>query len=302
MLENKGMVFNIQKFSLHDGPGIRTVIFLKGCPLRCPWCSNPESLSKKVQITWNKHACINCNACIKACPENAISSVHGNIIIDEDQCTGCLLCTQICPTGALAYEGTLYSINEIMSEVLKDQPFYEESGGGLTLSGGEVLQQASFATELLKEAKKHHIHTAAETTCYCNHDDFMPFIKHLDLLLCDIKHYDSDTHEKIVGVPLNQILDNIRFAVSQKKDIIARIPVIPDFNYSIEDAEHFCTLLESLKIRNVNLLPYHNYGENKYALLNKPYAMAGYDPIHKDDPKYIEYVNIFKHHGFVVSS
>jgi pyruvate formate lyase activating enzyme len=283
MFESKGMVFNIQKFSLHDGPGIRTVIFLKGCPLRCPWCSNPESLSKKVQITWNKHTCISCNACIKACPESAITSIHGDIVIDEDLCTGCLLCTQICPTNSLAYEGAPYSIDEIMNEVLKDKPFYDESGGGITLSGGEVLQQAPFATELLKEAKKHHIHTAAETTCYCD-------------------HYDSDKHEKIVGVPLDQILDNIRFAVSQKKDIIARIPVIPDFNFSIDDAEHFCTLLKSLEVRNVNLLPYHNYGENKYALLNKPYAMAGYDSIHKNDPKYIEYVNVFKHHGFVVSS
>ncbi|VDN48286.1 Glycyl-radical enzyme activating protein [Petrocella atlantisensis] len=301
MQESKGMVFNIQKFSLHDGPGIRTVIFFKGCPLHCPWCSNPESLSKNVQITWNKNTCTGCHDCIRACPEKAIKSVDENIVIDEDLCTGCLLCTQICPTNSLGFEGKLYSIDGIMKEVLKDTPFYEESGGGITLSGGEVLLQANFATKLLKTAKKHHIHTAAETTCYTDQDTFNNFIQYLDLLLCDIKHYDSDKHEKIVGVPLNNILDNIRLAVSQKKEIIARIPVIPDFNYSIDDAEHFCMLLKSLKIRNVNLLPYHNYGENKYALLNKPYPMAGYDPIHKDDPEYIDYVNVFKHHGFVVS-
>ncbi len=300
MHKNNGMIFNIQKYSLHDGPGIRTVVFLKGCPLHCPWCSNPESQSIKVQITWNKEKCTHCNTCVTSCPENAIQSLNNSIVIDETLCTGCLLCTQVCPTNALSFEGELRSVDEIMVEVIKDIPFYEESGGGMTLSGGEVLQQASFATQLLKEAKKHHIHTAAETTCYCDKDAFSHFIKHLDLLLCDIKHYDSNKHQDVIGAPLEQILENIRYAVEQGLEVVARIPVIPDFNYSLDDAEKFCQLLTSLGITKVSLLPFHNYGENKYALLNMPYTMSEYNSIDKNDNQFIQYIQVFKDRGLII--
>lgn len=300
MEDINGLIFNIQKFSLHDGPGIRTVVFLKGCPFNCPWCSNPESLSGKIQITWNQHTCSHCNTCIDSCPQKAISTTHNRIIIDDDLCNGCLLCTQNCPTKALNHEGDIRNVSQVMHEVAKDKLFYEESGGGLTLSGGEVLQQADFAIELLKAAKSLGIHTAVETTSSTDIDTFKRFIEPLDLLLCDIKHYDSEKLEQTTGISLEIILANIKYALSINKNIIVRIPVIPGFNYSLPDAEKFSELLNSLGIQNISLLPYHNYGENKYTFLNKTYSMSGASSINKNDSAYIAYTNIFKKHRLTI--
>lgn len=302
---NKGIIFNIQKYSIHDGPGIRTTVFLKGCPLHCPWCSNPESQNGNIQITWDEKKCTHCKKCILVCPTSALSTViKGSkeiISIDDEACIGCLKCTHECPAGSLSYEGKFKEVDEIIKEVMKDKVFYEESGGGMTLSGGEVLAQADFAIKLLEKAHENGINTACETTCYSDFDTFTRFIKNVDLLLCDIKHYDSKKHKEVVGVPLEKIQKNIKYAVDSGIEVIGRIPVIPGFNFSLEDAKELSDTLIRLGIIKVNLLPYHNFGENKYKLLNKTYLMKEVNALQKDDPELLEFASIFKAKGVDVS-
>lgn len=302
---DKGLIFNIQRFSIHDGPGIRTTVFLKGCPLHCPWCSNPESQSGNIQITWDEKKCTHCHKCISPCPTSALKAVINEdkeiITVNEQGCVGCLKCTHDCPQGALSYEGEFKTVDEIMKEVMKDKDFYEESAGGMTLSGGEVLQQADFAIELLKKAHENGLHTTSETTCYADSETFARFIENLDLLLCDIKHYHSKKHEEVVGVPLEQIHKNIKFAVDSGLEVIGRIPTIPGFNFSNEDAKGLAKTLIHLGIKKVNLLPFHTFGENKYKLLNKPYSMSDVDSLKKDDPRFLEFASIFTDYGLDVS-
>lgn len=243
MNEKKANIFNIQKFSIHDGPGIRTVVFFKGCPLRCLWCSNPESQSSAIEIPWKDKS----------------SSM------------------------ALSIAGKPTTVSEIMIEVMKDIDFYEESGGGVTLSGGEVLQQADFAIELLQELKNKGIHTAIETTGYTFSEVFKKFITNVDLLLFDMKHYNRDKHLTATGVYNDVIIKNMNYASSIGKTIIARIPVIPDYNNSLEDAKEFSSLLNKIGIKKVNLLPFHQFGQNKYDLLGKPYAMEGIKQLYPED-------------------
>lgn len=244
-------LFNLQKFSIHDGPGIRTTVFFKGCPLRCPWCSNPESQSFEIEEFWDKN-------------KNEKSK-----------------------------EGYDIEVDDIVEEVLKDKDFYDESSGGVTLSGGEVLSQLDAAIELLEKCKSLGIHTAAETTCYISKEKFEKFIKNLDLLLCDIKHWNDEKSKEITGVSLKQIHENITHATKvDGLEVIARIPVIPGFNDSLEDAREFSKLLMKLNINKVELLPYHNFGENKYEMMGKEYKYKDIKPFRKEDPKFIEYKKI----------
>lgn len=305
-----GIIFNIQKFSIHDGPGIRTTVFFKGCPLHCPWCSNIESQEKQIQLIWDHKRCVGCDRCIDLGLEKELH------FIDSENFTNPLkkrlsLCTtteknakqykSVCPTSALSYEGYIKDAQAIMDEVLKDKVFYEKSGGGLTLSGGEVLMQVDFACELLALAKKNGIHTASETTCFTTHENFVKFTKNLDLLLCDIKHWDSKKHQQVVGVDLEMISENIKYAVSLPKlEVIGRIPVIPGFNYSIEDAHQLSKRLIDFGIQKVNLLPYHNFGENKYRLLTQVYPCHMLSNLHKDDPGFIKYSQVFSSYGLML--
>ena len=302
---NRGIIFNIQRYSIHDGPGIRTVVFLKGCPLHCPWCSNPESQNGNIQITWDERKCIHCKKCISVCPIQALSTSIKDgreiISVDHEACIGCMKCTRECPESALSYEGKFKEVDEVIKEVMKDDVFYEESGGGMTLSGGEVLSQPDFAIQLLEKAHENGLHTACETTCYTDFETFTRFIKNVDLLLCDIKHYNSTKHKEVVGVPLEEIQKNIKYAVDSGVEVIGRIPIIPGFNFSIEDAEGLSDILISLGIRKVNLLPFHQFGENKYKLLNKTYKMGNVNALQKDDPQFLEFASTFKGKGLDVS-
>ncbi len=277
----KGCLFNIQKFSLHDGPGIRSVVFFKGCPLRCKWCANPESLSSKIQVLWDKTKCTQCFQCVNQCKAQNIHFTNQRIVVDaydenEDY-------TLLCPQGALKKEGGFFTVDEVMQEVMKDKPFYEESKGGVTLSGGEVLQQASFAKELISALKKENIHVAAETTGFTSKEIFISFIEQLDLLLYDMKHYDSQKHQEACGVPNTQCIENMKIAVQSNVDVIARIPVIPGFNNSLEDARKFSEVLKEIGITKVNLLPFHQFGMKKYELLGLDYAMKNVKQLHPED-------------------
>lgn len=298
MNDLKACIFNIQKYSIHDGPGIRTVVFFKGCPLRCLWCSNPESQDPKIQIIWDKKKCIKCLHCIDICPQKIISLSDNNIEVHSKKCDDCLKCVNSCSNEALSVEGKLLTPEQIMKEVMKDEVFYEESNGGVTLSGGEVLMQHKFASQLLKLLKEKNIHTAIETTGYISNKVFSQFIANVDLLLFDIKHYDREKHLKATNVYNDIIIENLKYAVKSGKDVIIRIPVIPNINYSLEDAKGFCKLLKSINVKKINLLPFHQFGQKKYTLLNKPYAFHNIKQLHEED--LFEYKNIFIENGFVL--
>lgn len=291
----KGLIFNIQKFSIHDGPGIRTTIFLKGCPLRCKWCANPESQSAHVQILWDQKKCVHCLQCVKSCMHQAISCKEGEIHIDEELCQGCLNCVSTCLQSALSNEGETKEIEEIVRIALQDKDFYEESGGGITISGGEGMSQPYFLKELVKELKKHNLHLAIETTGYIPKETFHELAPLFDLLLFDVKHYDTNRHFEGTGVHNEQIINNLKWATHQGLEILPRIPVIPGFNDSIQDAAGLASLLTEIGLKKVQLLPFHQFGERKYEMMHKEYAYKNVKALQKED--LTEYQNEFTKKG-----
>ncbi len=290
--EKNGLIFNIQKFSIHDGPGIRTVVFFKGCPLKCEWCSNPESQNPNIQIYWDKDSKRGYDKDYIEVMETSNLNVSrkGEIKIDNN-----FLNKYKLKEEKLNYkytqEGYFESINNIVKVCLQDKMFYEESDGGVTLSGGEVLAQPEFAIELLKRLKELNIHTAIETTGYASSQILKDFTKYLDLILFDLKHYNSKKHLSKTGVPNELIITNIQKLVKNKINFLIRIPVIPDFNSTLEDAKQFSKLLNELGIKQVQLLPFHQFGEKKYENLNINYLYKDVKSLYEEDLE--EYKNIF---------
>lgn len=280
-----GVIFNIQKFSVNDGPGIRTVVFLKGCPLHCAWCSNPESQSTKVQILWDFKKCIGCHHCLDVCDKNAINLEQENIRIDHSICDGCKKCVNECPNHALTFEGETKTVQEVIDVVKQDEVFYEESGGGITLSGGELLAQPDFAYELLLASKEEGIHTACETTGFAQLETWKKVIENIDYILIDMKHWDPIKHKEYTGVDNSIILENMKYAIQQGKQLLPRTPVIPGFNDSLDDAKGLADKLNYVGAKRVQLLPFHQFGENKYELLNKDYIFKDTPALHKEDLK-----------------
>lgn len=291
----KGITFNIQKFSIHDGPGIRTTVFFKGCPLRCEWCSNPESQIKNVQILHDQSKCSYCLSCVAACPNGAITHEDNKIIINEDKCVGCLTCVNSCPNRALSYEGDYQTIEEIVDICMQDIDFYEESGGGVTISGGEGMSQPDFLKKLIAELKKNSVHVAIETTGYVKKETFEELARELDLLLFDVKHYDREKHYNGTKVYNDLIVENLKWAIDNGIEVLPRIPVIPDFNDSLEDAEGLAKLLVEVGAKKVQLLPFHQFGEKKYELLNRNYKYKNKKALYPEDLE--EYQKIFEDKG-----
>lgn len=291
----KGITFNIQKFSIHDGPGIRTTVFFKGCPLRCEWCSNPESQIKNVQILHDQSKCSYCLSCVAACPNGAITHEDNKIIINEDKCVGCLICVNSCPNRALSYEGDYQTIEEIVDICMQDIDFYEESGGGVTISGGEGMSQPEFLKKLIAELKKNSVHVAIETTGYVKKETFEELARELDLLLFDVKHYDREKHYNGTKVYNDLIVENLKWAIDNGIEVLPRIPVIPDFNDSLEDAEGLAKLLVEVGAKKVQLLPFHQFGEKKYELLNRNYKYKNKKALYPEDLE--EYQKIFLDKG-----
>lgn len=291
----KGITFNIQKFSIHDGPGIRTTVFFKGCPLRCEWCSNPESQIKNVQILHDQSKCSYCLSCVAACPNGAITYEDNKIIINEDKCVGCLTCVNSCPNRALSYEGDYQTIEEIVDICMQDIDFYEESGGGVTISGGEGMSQPEFLEKLIAELKKNSVHVAIETTGYVKKETFEELARELDLLLFDVKHYDREKHYNGTKVYNDLIVENLKWAIDNGIEVLPRIPVIPDFNDSSEDAEGLAKLLVEVGAKKVQLLPFHQFGEKKYELLNRNYKYKNKKALYPEDLE--EYQKIFLDKG-----
>ena len=276
--EMKGCVFNIQKFSIHDGPGIRTIVFFKGCPLSCKWCSNPESQEFSFSILFDKSKCTSCGKCIDVCQHGAIS-LQNKGLIDREKCINCAACADVCPSKALTKSGDMLSVKAILDEVCKDATHFRRSGGGLTLSGGEPLSQPDFAEALLIEAKARGLNTAMETTGVAPVEVLKRVIPHLDNVLLDIKSFYSEPHKEYIGIDSREVLKNALVIARLAKSISIRIPVIPGFNAdekSIKAIASFATHLQNLS--KVHLLPYHNYGQNKYALMNKHYQLEQITP------------------------
>lgn len=290
-----GLVFNIQKFSLDDGPGIRTVVFLKGCPLKCAWCANPESQSPNVTILWDSEKCLHCGACVQACPNRAVYRGNDAIIVDHSRCKGCRKCVEACPAQALKSEGDRKTVEEVVDICMQDVPFYEESGGGVTLSGGEALMQFSFTIALLKALKGKGIHTTIETSGYASASVFSQVLPYIDLVLFDIKHYDEHKHIVGTGVSNSHILKNMKMAVSLGKEVLPRLPVIPGYNDSLSDARGFVRRLKEIGVSRVQLLPFHQFGEKKYDMMNLYYEYADVPALHEEDLR--DYQQVFIDNG-----
>ncbi|MCD8349497.1 MAG: glycyl-radical enzyme activating protein [Planctomycetaceae bacterium] len=288
-------LFNIQKFSLHDGPGIRTTVFFKGCPLRCFWCSNPESIAPGPQVLWNRDRCTGCGGCVAVCPTQAITPGGG---VGRDRCRNCGACASACPNGALTISGKMYSLDEVVRECLADRDFYEESGGGVTLSGGEVTAQADFAVALLERLKGENVHTALETNGCAPADTFARVAGAADLILFDVKHHDAATHLAGTGVDNRLILDNLSAMVAEGREVLVRIPIIPGYNDSRDDAVGFARLLHGLGVSSVQLLPFHQFGQNKYDGLGMAYPLDGMAQLHPEDLK--PCAEIMREHGIEV--
>ena len=275
--QTKGLIFDIQRFSLHDGPGIRTVVFFKGCPLRCRWCANPESLTSGPQLFYSKKDCIGCRQCVDACQVSALSFNDG-VVIDRQKCTLSFECVSVCPSGALTQSGKWYSVQDIMDIVVKDLPFFKNSGGGITLSGGEALSQSVFAAELLKEAKASGIHTAVETSGYCTWEALESVLKYTDLLLFDVKLIDEQKHREYTGVSNARILENLKKAAAMGATLRARIPVVVSANSDDESISAFIETLNEYGVKDVDLLPFHQLGAAKYEMAGVPYTFEDEKP------------------------
>ena len=277
----RGTIFNIQHYSIHDGPGIRTNVFLKGCPLRCLWCSNPESQKPVPQLMFRADRCTGCGACISSCPSSAISLQNQRIQNDRSLCTGCGACAAICPNEAREIIGTSVTAGEVFDEVAQDELFYAKDGG-VTLTGGEVLAQPAFSAAILQLCKQAKIHTAIETCGFADWPALEEVLRYTDLVLYDLKEMDPVLHRKYTGVDNNQILENLKKIDDQMAlEIWVRVPLIPGYN---DDKENLLAtarfVKENLhKCTQIHLLPFHRLGEGKYEQLeNEPNGFSSTVP------------------------
>ena len=299
-MSQTGITFDIKKFSIHDGPGIRTTVFLKGCPLNCAWCHNPESQSPNPEIHYFEHRCISCRDCAEACPNTAISFIDDVPIWNSDICQLCGACVEACPTEAIQLVGKICSLDEIMAEIEKDVIYYDQSGGGVTFSGGEPLQQVGFLAALLKECKEYEIHTAVDTSGLAAWEKFEKILPYTDLFLYDLKLMDDEKHRQFTGVSNRLILENLQKLTEASANVRVRIPIIPSVNDDEENIRATGEFIASLKtIQDVDLLPYHNIATDKYHRMAHEYAL---DKIKTpSDERMQELAEVFRKKGFRVT-
>ncbi|NLO46935.1 MAG: glycyl-radical enzyme activating protein [Clostridiales bacterium] len=286
MDNSEGIVFNIQRYSIDDGPGVRTTVFVKGCPLTCLWCSNPESQNPMPEVSYRYTSCKRCGTCVDACPVHAISLTHDGVHIDRKLCTSCGSCIESCLYEALAMSGKKMTVDEVFKVACKDKDYFEVSGGGLTVSGGEILAQPDFVAELFRRCRDEGIHTCADTSGCGEKAAMEKILTYSDLIYFDIKHMDSDKHQLYCGGPNDRILDNLKLVVNSGVPIVIRVPLIPGYNNSDENIAHISqTIVEFNKDIPVNILPYHRYGANKYRMLDMVYPLDNVVSLTEDELK-----------------
>ncbi|OJG97692.1 glycyl-radical enzyme activating protein family [Enterococcus termitis] len=282
-IERQVMIFNVQKYSLYDGPGIRTIVFFKGCPLRCQWCANPEGLERKFEVMYKESVCSDCRACVDVCPVGIhYMDENGNHQVNRDiACTGCRACSDVCPMAALNITGEIKSISEVMEIVHEDDEFYEQSGGGVTLSGGECTAQPEAALALLQACKADGINTAIETCGHSRMERLLKIADYVDLFLFDLKHMDPVRHNELTGISNEKILANLKEVLEQGHAVQIRMPMLKMINDSQKEIQAIIEFLLPYKeypnFHGIDLLPYHKLGVNKYGQLGMEYPVDG-DP------------------------
>ena len=269
----KGNIFDIKKFAIHDGPGIRTTLFLKGCPLNCLWCHNPEGIQNRINLWYFERKCIRCGSCISACPNKALSIGKGdepNISINRSKCDNSGACVKACPTTALTFDGYEMEVNEAVDKLMQDQIFYEQSGGGITISGGDPLLQYDFSREVLKKCREKGVHTAIETCMYAKKEIFQSFFGLVDLFIVDIKIMDPGKHQKYVGTGNDLILSNFKTLVENDQNILVRIPLIPEITSTEDNIRSICQfVVKNAPDTAIELINFNPLAENKYRLMGK---------------------------------
>lgn len=283
VIERKAFIFNKQKYNMYDGPGVRTLVFFKGCPLRCKWCSNPEGLERKYQIMFKPTTCVSCGSCVPVCPQkiHSISSSGEHIIDRSIDCIGCGQCVEACIPEALKVAGEQVPISELLEYIEQDRAFYDQSGGGVTLGGGEVTSQPEAAINLLQACKQEGLHTAIETCGYTKKETILRFAEYVDLFLFDLKHIDPDRHFELTGVRNEMILENLEELIMKRNHVKVRMPMLKGINDSEAEIRGVIEFLKPFRefknFEGIDLLPYHKLGVNKYVQLGMDYPIEG-DP------------------------
>jgi pyruvate formate lyase activating enzyme len=305
------LVTNIQRFSVNDGPGFRTNVFLKGCNLHCAWCHNPETIKFARELFWKPMVCAQCGQCFDACPRDAINppinpeeaqsdfSTYDKVI--RENCDLCMKCVEICPTGALEIVGEEYTVDQVLDEVAMDMPFYENSGGGMNLSGGEPTVHPDIVRKLLEGARERGISSCVDTNGYFKWELMEPLLDYIDVVLYDLKHMDSDEHKKMTGVGNELVLENLRKLLEAGKRVWLRVVVIPDYSDSLDYHERVAEFLKTLPCppERIDLLPFHNWCEGKYRQLGIKW---GYADLQAMDPSLLRpTVQVYRDAGLDVT-
>ncbi len=296
----RGLIFDIQGYSVHDGSGCRTLVFLSGCPLRCTWCSNPEGQLLRPRAMYRFKKCVHTHyRCVEACPNKATTvSPEGAIEIDRSLCKNCGQCVEVCPNKAREISGKLMTVEEVLEEVKKDTLFYQNSGGGVTASGGEPTHQPEFLWHLFRRCQKSAIHTCLDTCGFVQTEALQRVLEHTNMVLYDIKHMDPVRHRELIGVDNRLILENARMVAAQGKPMIIRLPLIPGHNDSEQDIKALAEFMTELGLKRIDLLPYHSLGKEKYARLGLEYKLSDLKPHESEEVGVIK--SFLESHGLEV--